>query len=135
MLDDAARLALAALLFLPSGRGALILVFGGLAMLPLSLLGSRLSGVVPWTAGMERQALRLGLGPCRILVRDRTHCIVTLAACRTCREEGGGPCDRERRALQLAIHARAPQAVVTELSCKDGRVGPCTFEIQRGHRA
>ena len=119
--------------FLPSGRGALILMFGGLAMLPLSLLGSRIAA--PWTSRVARDAARLGLGPCRVLARDRQRCLVALAACPTCIERGRGPCERERRALQLAIHNRAPQALVVEVSCNGARQGTCTFEIRRGRTA
>lgn len=126
------QLLLAALPFLPAGRGALILILGGLAMLPISLLGSRLSSSLPWAARVEREALRLGLGPCRVVARDRGRCLVSLARCPTCLEDGGGPCERERRALELAIHSRAPRARVTEVSCTGSRRGPCTFEILRG---
>ena len=97
---------LAALPFLPSGKGAIILILGGLAMLPLSLLGSRVT-LRPWFSGVERNAARLGLGPCRLLTRNSDRCLVALAACPTCKVDGHGPCDRERRALQLAMHGRA----------------------------
>ncbi len=124
---------LAALPFLPSGRGAVILILGGLAMLPLSLLGSRLA-TRRWFTGVERDAGRLDLGPCKILRREGDRCMVVLADCRTCREKGGGPCERERRGLQLAMHARAPQAQVVEVAC-DARRGACVFEIRRGRPA
>lgn len=138
MLHALAQAVLAALPFLPSGRGALILILGGLAMLPVSLFGSRMAAALPWAARVEREALRLGLGPCRVVSRDRDRCLVSISRCRTCLEQGPGPCDRERRALELAIHARAPQARVTEVSCKAGQAGshgPCTFEIRRGRPA
>lgn len=135
MLLQAALAALAAVPFLPSGRGALILIFGGLAMLPLSLMLSRVASWAPWAGRVAKDAARLGLGPCRVLSRDSSRCIVALGSCRTCTEDGGGPCDRERRALQLAIHARAPQASVVELSCNGARHGACTFEIRRGRAA
>lgn len=135
VLPAAAALGAAVLPFLPSGRGALILILGGVAMLPLSLLWSRLASP-PWTGGVERDAPRLGLGPCRVLARTRERCVVAVAACPTCSQAGHGPCERERRALQLAIHARAPRARVVEVSCNGSRPGApkgtCIFEIHRG---
>lgn len=135
VLPQVAVASLAAVPFLPSGRGALILIFGGLAMMPLSLLWSRVSSWAPWAGRVTKDAARLGLGPCRVLSRDRRRCVVALAACRTCQEDGGGPCERERRALQLAIHTRAPQAFVVEVACNGARHGACTFEIRRGRAA
>lgn len=126
---------MAAVPFLPTGRGALILIFGGLAMLPLSLLGGRLGAVRAWSTGLERNAARLGLGPCRVMARDAARCVVLVAACPTCRDQGRGPCERERRALQLALHARAPDAQVVEVSCNAPRFKACVFEIRRGRRA
>lgn len=125
---------LAALPFLPAGRGALILIFGGLAVLPVSLLLSRASALAHrWVAGLEQGVEEGGLGPCRIVVADARSCVVRLTSCMTCRERpgaGGGRCDREARGLRLAASRRAPRAKVVEIACSP-RLG-CTFVIHRG---
>lgn len=124
---------LAALPFLPAGRGALILIFGGLAVLPVSLLLSRASALaLRWVAGLEQGVQERGLGPCRIVVADARSCVVRLAGCMTCRTRPGqgGPCESEARGLRLAASRRAPGAKVVEIACNP-RLG-CTFVIHRG---
>ena len=132
---------LAALPFLPRGKGALILILGGLVVLPFSLLWSRISSKNPrfveWVAGIEDGAARLGLGPCTIVAADMARCVVSLAACPTCRQNRrhAGPCERERRGLELAAKMLAPRATVVEVACNPSGQGACTFEIQRGRSA
>ncbi len=123
---------LAGLPFLPAGRGALILIFGGLAVLPVSLLLSRASALaLRWVAGLAQEAAERGLGPCRIVVADARSCVVRLSECKTCRRPGqGGPCRREASGLRLAASRRAPGAKVVEIACNP-RLG-CTFVIHRG---
>ncbi len=127
----------AAVPFLPAGKGATILILGGLAVLPLSLFMSRLATGTRWIGGIEKRATRLGLGPCRIVTVDDQHCIVSLAACGTCahRTAGTGPCERERSGLELTAQRRAPEASVTELRCSTAGQRGCTFEIYRGRSA
>ena len=126
---------LAALPFLPSGKGALILILGGLAVLPASLLWSRASsGAHRWIVGLEQGAAGLGLGPCRVVSANVHSCIVRLSACPTCKGQGphAWPCLREQRGLQAAAQARAPGARVVEVSCNPSGRGSCTFVVHRG---
>ncbi|MEA3137757.1 MAG: hypothetical protein QOJ26_1071 [Thermoplasmata archaeon] len=130
---------LAALPFLPRGKGSLILILGGLAILPAALLLSRASsGTQRWVAGLEQTAVGLGLGPCRVLAADLHKCVVLLTACPTCTGSGrgrgshGGPCVREQQALQLAIGPRAPGSRVVEIACNKAGRGACSFVIHRG---
>lgn len=126
---------LAVLPFLPSGKGALILILGGLAVLPASLLWSRVSsGTQRWIAGLEQSAIRLGLGPCRVVSANVKSCVVLLTACPTCRGQGrhAHPCSREQRALLQAVAPRAPGARVVEVSCNPRGRGACTFVVHRG---
>ena len=127
--------ALAALPFLPHGKGALILILGGLLLLPASLLWlMAMSGPQRWIAGVELGAVRLGMGPCRIVSANARSCVVVVKACPTCRENRRhkGPCVRERLGLQIAVGARAPAAKVVEISCNRLGRGACTFMIHRG---
>ena len=126
---------LAALPFLPSGKGALILILGGLAVLPASLLWSRASsGTQRWVAGLEQAGLRLGLGPCRVVSASVSSCVVLLSACPTCQGRGHdpGPCSREQLRLLEAVAQRAPGARVVEVSCNPRGRGSCTFVVHRG---
>ena len=125
----------AVLPFLPSGKGALILILGGLAVLPASLLWSRASsGTQRWIAGLEQSAVRLGLGPCRVVSANVTSCVVLLTACPTCRTQGrhAHPCSREQQGLLQAVAGRAPAARVIEVSCNPRGRGSCTFVVHRG---
>lgn len=127
--------ALAALPFLPHGKGALILILGGLAVLPASLLWSRASaGTQRWVAGLEKGAIRLGVGPCKVVSADVRSCVVLLPACPSCRglARKGAPCVREQRVLEAAVAPRAPGASVVEVSCNTGGRGACTFVVHRG---
>jgi hypothetical protein len=135
MLPSVLAAGLAALPFLPHGQGALILILGGLAVLPFSLLLSRASsGTQRWVAGLEQGAVRLGLGPCRVLSANVHSCIVSLTACPTCCATGrhASPCSREARALQAVVGPRAPGARVFEVSCNRSGRGSCTFVVHRG---
>lgn len=125
----------AALPFLPAGKGALILILGGLALLPASLLWSRTSsGTQRWIAGIEQGAAGLGLGPCRVVSADVNRCIVLLSACPSCRGQRShaAPCSREQRGLLAAVQARAPRARVVEVSCNPSGRGTCAFVVYRG---
>lgn len=125
----------AALPFLPAGKGALILILGGLALLPASLLWSRTSpGQQRWTAGIEQGAASLGLGPCRVVSASVHRCIVLLPACPSCRAQGphAWPCTREQGVLLAAVQARAPGARVVEVSCNPSGRGSCAFVVYRG---
>ncbi|MHB1262001.1 MAG: hypothetical protein ACYC2H_09835 [Thermoplasmatota archaeon] len=127
--------ALAAVPFLPQGKGALILILGGLAVLPASLLWSRAStGTQRWVTGIEQGASRLGLGPCKVVSADLRSCIVLLTACPSCRghTRKGAPCTREQHALEAAVASRAPGASAVEVSCNTGGRGSCTFVVHRG---
>lgn len=119
--------------FLPRGKGALILILGGLALLPAALLLSRSnSGVKRWTIGIEQRAVQHGLGPCQILQANLQTCLVAVRSCRSCGGVGGqGPCKREEQALLLAVRPRAPAARVREVACNPRR-GSCTFLVFRG---
>lgn len=124
---------LAAAPFLPRGKGALILMLGGLALLPAALLLSRSkSGTQRWTIGIEQRALQQGLGACQILQSDLRTCLVAVRSCRSCGGQGGrGPCKREEQALLAAVRPRAPGARIREVSCNPLR-GSCTFLVFRG---
>lgn len=125
----------AALPFLPAGKGALILILGGLAFLPASLLWSRTSaGTQRWIAGIEQGAAGLGLGPCRVVSATVHRCIVVLSACPSCRTQGphASPCSREQRHLLAAVQPRAPAARVVEVSCNPSGRGACAFVVYRG---
>ncbi|MFA5945098.1 MAG: hypothetical protein WC876_11610 [Candidatus Thermoplasmatota archaeon] len=126
---------LAAVPFLPHGKGALILILGGLAVLPASLLWSRASsGTQRWVAGIVPGAIRLGLGPCRVVSADVHSCVVVLSSCPSCRSRAKpvGNCAREQQGLQTTVAPRAPDARVVELSCNPSGRGACTFVIHRG---
>jgi hypothetical protein len=125
---------LAAAPFLPHGKGALILIFGGLAALPFALAWSRVTpGVQRWTVGIEQRAIQQGLGPCQIDDANLHNCVVTLTAC-PCRARVGRAtgCLRELEVLRLAVRPRAPRARVVEVSHDRARRGVCTFLIFRG---
>lgn len=128
---------LASLPFLPNGKGALILIFGGLAVLPASLLWSTVSSRGQWATGIEPGAARLGLGRCRVSSADGASCVVLLTACAGCkgRPQRARSCDREANALLDLVLARAPNAKVVEVSCGRPHPGACTFVIQRGRSA
>jgi hypothetical protein len=128
---------LGALPFLPAGKGSLILILGGLAVLPISLMWSRMASGTQWCSGLEHAALRLGLGPAHTRSADERRCFVVLTACPTCQTMGmgSGRCERERRSLQLAIVADAPEATVVEVACNPSGHGDCTFEVRRGRSA
>lgn len=124
---------LAALPFLPPGKGALILILGGLAVLPVSLLLSRTaSGTQRWIAGIEQGSHGLGLGPCRIVSADVHRCVVLITACRSCRSGAHSGCQDERQILERAVKPRAPDARVVEVACNPSGQGACTFVIHRG---
>lgn len=126
---------LAALPFLPAGKGALILILGGLALLPVSLLWSRTSaGAQRWIAGIEQGAAARGLGPCRIVSSDVQSCVILLSACPSCRTQGPHrhPCLQEQRSLLAAVQPRAPGARVVEVSCNPSGRGACSFVVYRG---
>lgn len=121
--------------FLPSGKGALILILGGLAVLPASLLWSRASsGTQRWIAGIEQGAFRLGLGPCRVVSASVSSCVILLTSCPSCRGQGrhAAPCSREQQRLLQAVTPRAPGARVIEVSCNPRGRGACTFVVHRG---
>jgi hypothetical protein len=126
---------LAAAPFLPHGKGALILILGGLAALPLGLLWSRAStGQQRWTVGLEQRAHQQGLGPLQILEANLHTCVVTLVACPSCRAKGSHAalCSRELEGLRLAVRPRAPQARVVEVGHDLAHRGSCSFLITRG---
>ena len=141
---------LAGIPFLPAGKGALILILGGLAVLPFSLLWSRARAppapvlVGPrdaqWATGLQDVMTKAGVGPCRVLAVDAQRCIVSLASCGTCHrarliQRRPHGCEAERRALQKGARPLVPAAVVREIACDPLGQGACTFEVRRGSAA
>lgn len=137
MLAEFAVAGVAALPFLPHGKGAVILILGGLAILPAALLWSRAAaGTQRWTLGIEPGAQRAGLGACQVLTADLRSCVVVLRACPACRpgasRHAAKACTQEQAALAATVRPRAPGARVTEVVCNRSGRGSCVFVIHRG---
>lgn len=194
----------AAMPFLPRGKGALILIQGGLVVLGFSLLWSLLTprgapvvqggGATPrravivqpptrpvqflerptqpilkqfqkqtwtevparapafvpvpnptpvqqtsanWVGSVLEKAMRPRVGRTRLLSANPQWFILTVNACRSCRERSKGPsgCAVERAHIEECIRPTAPKAVVTEVSCNLLGHGACTFKVERGRTA
>lgn len=149
---------LQALPFLPAGRGALILILGGLVVLPLSLLlsGPGKTAVVPangrprpahasparasapagrpqgargWVGtGLER-ALRQAVGWTELLEAAPGHYVVRLGRCGSCAARAPA-CETERSALEGAVGPYLRGARVAESACVQWGGRGCTFDIR-----
>jgi hypothetical protein len=134
--------------FLPPGRGALILILGGLLVLPVSLLmsrvGSRSGQAVaplafipvaappaarPWAGtGIER-AIRQAVGGTQLLSAAPGHYVVQLNRCDSCIRRVPG-CGHERDAIERAVAPYLAAARVSERLCaQERRRAACTFDI------
>lgn len=149
---------LAAPPFLPPGRGGLILIMGGLAMLAVALFSlsvsprsypgfvhtpravfatamsasSRTSASQPavqWPQYVQNAAVSEGLGQPLVLAVQGTRCTLLIEHCRSCRRRKRH-CTRERRALQRAARRLSRHAEVREVSCNIDRRHACAFELR-----
>lgn len=147
---------LAALPFLPAGKGGLILILGGLSVLATALFWSMMQGdrrVGPgavdrvrrpdsWTDGdwatlLQGRAKRADLGAIRLLAHGSRGCRILVQDCASCRT-GWVPrrgCVEVRRWLESVVRVFARRARVVEVSCNAGGHHACAFEIDLGRRA
>ena len=149
---------LAALPFLPAGKGGLILILGGLSVLATALFWAifrddRRSGPGAvgrardpdaWTDGdwvgmLQGRARQAGVGNVRLLAHGSRGCRILVEGCASCRRGRRGPgrrrCVGVRRWLEAVVRTFARRARVLEVSCNAGGRGACAFEIDLGRRA
>lgn len=144
--------------FLPRGRGALILMFGGLAMLALALAGSiatrkqrtnaaatlreappRAPSVAPRPtrppARKEAQWVqkaRTAVGGFKIVSTTGERALVALTKCPDCAIDA--EVKRCGNALRLLSSAAPEHVAVTEVACRRNRAAECRFEFRRRAR-
>jgi hypothetical protein len=138
-------------MFLPTGKGALILLVGGMLIVGASLMWrswsrpaprpTRRTPVVgrPVSQGPAAVSLaaRLGTlttdpgGPMeRIEPYGSRSLVITLRACRPLRASGALHCERERTTLQAQLHSLQLSAHVRELGCADFGEPQCRFVVE-----